>query len=131
LRQVVVVPVNFLNLAGLNVTDFKESETEYHVKATPVAVSRLCPHCGRSNETVSHARRKLVIRDIPAHGKIGVNEKTVRNIFDEYVASLEMQFKRETPVWLGIDEIKLKRFRAIFTNLQPRLSISHFERTRE
>jgi hypothetical protein len=55
--------------------------------------------------------------------QIGVNEKTVRNIFDEYVASLEMQFKRETPVWLGIDEIKLKRFRAIFTNLQPRLSI--------
>ena len=63
------MPVNFLNLAGLNVTDFKESETEYHVLATPVAVSRLCPHCGRSNETVSHARRKLVIRDIPAHGK--------------------------------------------------------------
>mgnify|MGYP002146350134 CR=1 FL=1 len=170
------MPVNFLNLAGLNVTDFKESETEYHVRATPVAVSRLCPHCGRSNETVSHAQRKLVIRDIPAHGKavvihldvprlkcrpcnqtftatvpevdtgremterlarwvgrqaleytyadiakqVGVNEKTVRNIFDEYVASLEKQFKRETPVWLGIDEIKLKRFRAIFTNLQAK-----------
>ena len=151
------MPVNFLNLAGLNVTDFKESETEYHVLATPVAVSRLCPHCGRSNETVSHARRKLVIRDIPAHGKavvihldvprlkcrpcnqtftatvpevdtgremterlarwvgrqaleytyadiakqIGVNEKTVRNIFDEYVVCLEKQFKRDTPVWLA------------------------------
>ena len=170
------MPVNFLNLAGLNVTDFKESETEYHVLATPVAVSRLCPHCGRSNETVSHARRKLVIRDIPAHGKavvihldvprlkcrpcnqtftatvpevdtgremterlarwvgrqaleytyadiakqIGVNEKTVRNIFDEYVVCLEKQFKRDTPVWLGIDEIKLQRFRAIFTNLQAK-----------
>jgi len=173
------VPVNILNLAGLNVTNFKESETEYHVKATPVTISRLCANCGRSNDTVSHARRTLVIRDIPAHGKavvihldvprlkcrpcnktftatvpevdtghemterlarwigrqsleytyadiakqIGVNEKTVRNIFDEYVASLEKQFKRETPIWLGIDEIKLKRFRAIFTNLHSKSMI--------
>ena len=52
--------------------------------------------------------------------QIGVNEKTVRNIFDEYVVGLEKQFKRDTPVWLGIDEIKLKRFRAIFTNLQAK-----------
>ena len=49
-----------------------------------------------------------------------VNEKTIRNIFDDYVANLEKQFKRDTPVWLGIDEIKLKRFRAIFTNLQAK-----------
>jgi len=33
--------------------------------------------------------------------QVGVDEKTVRNIFDEYVAELEKQFKRETPVWLG------------------------------
>lgn len=24
----------------------KESDSEYHVKAEPVAISRLCPHCG-------------------------------------------------------------------------------------
>jgi transposase len=46
-----------------------------------------------------------------------VDEKTVRNIFDEYVAELEKQFKRETPPCLGIDEIKLGRFRAVFTNI--------------
>lgn len=51
---------------------------------------------------------------------MNVDEKTVRNVFDEYVAELEKQFKRETPIWLGIDEIKLKRFRAIFTNLHGR-----------
>ena len=31
-----------------------------------------------------------------------VDEKTIRNVFDEYVAELEKQFKRETPIWLGI-----------------------------
>ena len=168
------MPVNFLNLSGLKVLEFKETDTDYHVKAAPSTISRLCPNCGRSNETVKHAQKTLIIRDIPAHGKavaihldvprlkcrpcnqtftavvpevdtarqmtarlakwvgrqsleytyidiakqVGIDEKTVRNVFDEYVAGLERQFKRETPVWLGIDEIKLSRYRAIFTNLQ-------------
>ena len=170
------MPVNILNLSGLDVVDFRETDTEYHVRAMPKAISRLCPHCGRSNDTVVHAKRTLVIRDIPSHGKavvihldvprlkcrpciqtftasvpevdtgremterlakwigrqsieytyaeiakqVKVDEKTVRNIFDEYVAVLANEYQRETPVWLGIDEIKLKRFRAIFTNLHGR-----------
>ena len=170
------MPVNILNLAGLDVVDFKETDSEYHVRATPKAISRLCPHCGRSHDTVVHAKRTLVIRDIPSHGKavvihldvsrlkckpckqtftasvpevdtgremterlakwigrqsieytyaeiakqVKVDEKTVRNIFDEYVAVLAKGYQRETPIWLGIDEIKLKRFRAIFTNLHGR-----------
>ena len=36
------------------------------------------------------------------------------------MAKLEKEFKRETPVWLDIDEIKLGRFRAVFTNIQGR-----------
>jgi transposase len=63
------VPVNILNLSGLDVVDFRETDTEYHVRAMPKAISRLCPHCGRSNDTVVHAKRTLVIRDIPSHGK--------------------------------------------------------------
>ena len=170
------MPVNILILAGLDVVDFKETDSEYHVRATPKAISRLCPHCGRSHDTVVHAKRTLVIRDIPSHGKavvihldvsrlkckpckqtftasvpevdtgremterlakwigrqsieytyaeiakqVKVDEKTVRNIFDEYVAVLAKGYQRETPIWLGIDEIKLKRFRAIFTNLHGR-----------
>ena len=35
-----------LNLPGLRELDKKESETEYHVKAEPAAIARLCPHCG-------------------------------------------------------------------------------------
>lgn len=170
------MPVNVLNLPGLRVLDFKETDTDYHVKAKPTIVSKLCPHCGRSNETVAHAQKTLFIRDLPSHGKsvavhldvprlrckpcgktftaavpevdtarqmterlakwvgrqgleytyaeiakqVGIDEKTVRNVFDEYVAELEKEFKRETPVWLGIDEIKLGRFRAVFTNIQGR-----------
>lgn len=170
------MPVNILNLPGLRVSDFKETEAEYHVRAEPTVISRLCPHCGRSHDTVGHAKKTLIIRDLPSHGKavavhldvprlkcrpcdktftaavpeidtsrqmterlvkwvgrqsleytyaevakqVRVDEKTIRNVFDEYVAGLEKDFKRETPVWLGIDEIKLKRFRAIFTNLQAR-----------
>lgn len=52
--------------------------------------------------------------------QVKVDEKTVRNIFDEYVAVMANEHQRETPVCLGIDEIKLKRFRAIFTNLHGR-----------
>ena len=55
--------------------------------------------------------------------QVGVDEKTVRNVFDAYVAELEKKFKRETPVWLGVDEIKLSRFRAIFTNIGDRTLI--------
>lgn len=60
------MPAN-INLAGLDVVDFKG--TEYHVLATPKAISRLCPRCGRSNDTVVHAKRTLILRDIPSHGK--------------------------------------------------------------
>ena len=34
-----------------------------------MVISRLCPHCGRSHETVRHALKELFIQDIPSHGK--------------------------------------------------------------
>jgi hypothetical protein len=39
--------------------------------------------------------------------QVGVNEKTVRNIFSEYSAQLQKKFKHDTPVILGLDEIYL------------------------
>ncbi|WP_342536002.1 transposase family protein [Sporosarcina sp. FSL K6-3508] len=38
---------------------------------------------------------------------IGVNEKTVRNIFNDYVTELEAKTDFRTPNWLNIDEIHL------------------------
>lgn len=165
-----------LNLPGLRELDRKELEDEYHVKAEPAAISRLCPHCGELHRVQRHGSRSMFVRDLTSHGKrvmihldsprlicmvcrktfmaviqevdenyqmterlvrwigrqaleytyaelakqIGIDEKTVRSIFDAYVAKLEKDFRRETPAWLGIDEIKLGRFRAIFTNLQDK-----------
>lgn len=40
------MPVNFLNLPGLEVVDFRETATEYHVRVKAKAISRLCPGCG-------------------------------------------------------------------------------------
>lgn len=57
------VPVNVLNLPGLRVLDFKETDTDYHVKAEPTIVSKLCPHCGRFNETVVHAQKRVAVQE--------------------------------------------------------------------
>jgi transposase len=52
---------------------------------------------------------------------VGVNEKTVRNIFNDYVAELERSYYPLTPDWLGIDELFLVRKpRCIFTNVEHR-----------
>lgn len=52
-----------LNLPGLRELDRKELEDEYHVKAEPAAISRLCPHCGelhRVQRTVQAGRPESV-----------------------------------------------------------------------
>ena len=52
---------------------------------------------------------------------VGVDEKTVRNIFNAYVAWLDKNVTFQTPEWLGIDEIQLlKKYRCVFTNIKER-----------
>lgn len=51
--------------------------------------------------------------------EIGVDEKTVRNIFNDYVAELESQTDFRTPKWLGINEVHLlKKYRCIITDVE-------------
>lgn len=51
--------------------------------------------------------------------EIGVNEKTVRNIFNDYVRELESKTDFRTPKWLGIDEIHLlKNYRCVITDVE-------------
>lgn len=50
----------------------------------------------------------------------GIDEKSVRNIFRDYVAELEKTIKFDTPKWLGIDEIYLIKPRCVITNIQNR-----------
>ncbi|WCK57653.1 ISL3 family transposase (plasmid) [Aneurinibacillus sp. Ricciae_BoGa-3] len=53
--------------------------------------------------------------------ELGVDEKTIRSIFREYVNRLEEQVRIETPQWLGIDEIHiLSKARCVITNIEQR-----------
>lgn len=62
------MPVRILNLAGLNVVDFKENRLGISRSGNAQGDLAL-PHCGRSTSTVVHAKRTLVLWDIPSHGK--------------------------------------------------------------
>ncbi len=58
---------------------------------------------------------------------IGVDEKTVRNIFNDYVDELEAQTDFNTPKWLGIDEVHLlKNYRCVITDVENKSVIDIF-----
>jgi transposase len=51
----------------------------------------------------------------------GVDEKTVRNIFRDYVTDLQSEVKLAIPRWLGIDEIHIiKKPRCVLANVEER-----------
>jgi transposase len=50
--------------------------------------------------------------------EIGLDEKTIRNIFRDYVNRLEKDFQVKTPQWLGIDEIHIIKPRCVVTNIK-------------
>lgn len=53
--------------------------------------------------------------------ELGVDEKTIRSIFRDYINRLEEQVQIETPKWLGIDEIHiLSKPRCVITNIEQR-----------
>ena len=53
--------------------------------------------------------------------EIGVDEKTVRNIFNDYVVELEAETEFRTPKWLGLDEVHLlKKYRFVVTDVENR-----------
>lgn len=61
--------------------------------------------------------------------EVGIDEKTVRNLFHHYVQNLDETTVFETPVWMGMDEVHLlKKPRAVFTNLKERTIIAVLEK---
>ena len=53
--------------------------------------------------------------------EVGIDEKSVRNIFREYIETLEKDHETVMPRWLGIDEIHiLSKPRALLTNIEVR-----------
>ncbi|WP_281361148.1 transposase [Kroppenstedtia pulmonis] len=52
---------------------------------------------------------------------VGVDEKTVRNVFKDYVSFKEREYQFETPKWLGIDGIHIiRKPRLVLTNVERR-----------
>jgi len=50
--------------------------------------------------------------------EVGVDEKTIRHVFDDYVVRREKEIDAKTPAILGIDEIKIiGDYRAVLTNI--------------
>jgi transposase len=50
--------------------------------------------------------------------EVGIDEKSVRSIFRDYVNELEKTIRFETPKWMGIDEIHLVKPRGVIANIQ-------------
>lgn len=65
--------------------------------------------------------------------EVGVDEKTVRNLFGAYVDTLDKTVKFETPNIMGMDEVHLlKKARGVFTNITERTIIAVLpERTKK
>jgi transposase len=50
--------------------------------------------------------------------EIGIDEKSVRSVFRDYINELEKTVRFETPQWMGIDEIHLIKPRGVIANIQ-------------
>lgn len=75
-----------------------------------LATSRLVRHIERYALSKTFAE---LARDV------GVDEKTVRHVFDDYAARLKAEIRFETPRILGIDELMIiGNYRAMITNIE-------------
>lgn len=52
--------------------------------------------------------------------EVGLHEKTIRNIFRDYINRLKETHRYETPHWLGIGEIHIIKPRCVLTNIEER-----------
>jgi transposase len=93
-----------------------------------------CQDCGKTAMEVLPAvnsKREMTERLVQWIGKCslkrtfaslaeeaGLDEKTIRNIFRDYVNELEATVRFETPKWMGIDEIHLIKPRGVITNIE-------------
>ena len=75
-----------------------------------LATTRLVQHIER------HCLRKTFAE---LSREVGVDDKTIRHIFDDYVANLKETVVFETPEVLGIDELKIiGQYRCMLTNVE-------------
>lgn len=113
-------------------------DTPMHGKRVAIMAARQrykCQNCGKTyyqpladmnedrhmtNRLVSYIEREAFKRTFLALADdIGVDEKTIRNVFSDYVEREEKKRILLAPFWLGIDELTLAgKPRGIFSNIQ-------------
>lgn len=126
------------NLSGHGRNKQEFMDVPIHGKRTLIEIDRRrfrCKDCGKTlfsslpdMDEKRLATRRMVsyveercLRDTFAalSREIGVDEKTVRHIFDDYVARMKATVTFETPEIMGIDELKIVgQYRAMITNVQ-------------
>ncbi|MEK5357986.1 ISL3 family transposase [Paenibacillus sp. FSL L8-0709] len=74
-----------------------------------------------TNRLLSYIEKQSIKRTFTSISEdVGLNEKTIRNIFRDYINRLEERLRFETPTWLGIDEIHIIKPRCVLTNIEER-----------
>lgn len=113
-------------------------DTPMHGKRVMLDIARRryrCPACGKTlfdplpdmdgkrfmtSRLVRHVEQQCLTRTFAALSRdIGVDNKTIRLIFDDYAARLKSTVRFETPRMLGIDELMIiGQYRPIITNVE-------------
>lgn len=113
-------------------------DTPMHGKRVVIEIDRKryrCKVCGKTlfeplpamdskrlatTRMVQHIERHCLRKTFAELSReVGVDDKTIRHIFDDYVTRLKETVVFETPEVLGIDELKIiGQYRAIITNVE-------------
>ncbi len=122
-------------------------DTPIHGKAVAIKVQRKrfkCVDCGKTfqeplpdmdekrhmtRRLLAYIRKRSLERTFTEVSKdVGVDERTVRNIFVDYVKELNAGYAPLTPEWLGIDELYLiRKPRCVLTNVAKRTLVDVLE----
>jgi transposase len=115
-------------------------DTPMHGKRAAIKINRQrykCLDCGRTfqqqlpdmdvkrhmtRRLLDYIQRRSLERTFTEVAQdVGLDEKTVRNIFTDFIRELNARYQPVTPSWLGIDELFLVRKpRCILTNIREK-----------
>ncbi len=126
------------NLVGFGRNEQLIRDLQIHGKRVGIYVDTRRYQCRSCNKTFYErlpnvdGKRMMTSRLVESVGKqsvqrpfshiaeeIGINEMTVKNVFNDYINELEKAVRFETPQWMGIDEIHIiKKPRCVVSNIE-------------
>lgn len=128
------------NLVGFGRREEVILDTPIHGKRAGIWVDRRryqCRDCSRTfyeplphrdekrlltTRLISYIEKQSLCRTFASLAEeTGLDEKTIRNVFRDYVNRLEKKVRFEVPRWMGIDEIHIiKKPRCVISNIEQR-----------